>query len=85
MHGQLEENLGNNLAQNLRYLRSQRGITQARLAKQAAVPRSTIASLETGSGNPTLSVLARRSLPLQVLIEELPAPPLAQSQPLTTA
>jgi transcriptional regulator with XRE-family HTH domain len=80
MSDQLEINLGINLAQNLRYLRSQRGITQARLAKQAAIPRSTIASLETGSGNPTLSVLARLSLSLQVSIEELLSTPRAQSQ-----
>ena len=80
MVGEIDERLGQNLADNLRYLRSQRGVTQARLAKQADVPRSTIATLEVGDGNPTLAVLARLSLALQVSIEELLSTPRAQCQ-----
>jgi len=74
------DHLGRNLTYNLRYLRSQRSITQARLAKQADIPRSTLATLEAGDGNPTLSVLAKLSLALQVSIEELLSTPRAQCQ-----
>lgn len=64
-----------NLAANLRYVRQRRNLTQARAATLAGVPRSTLALLETGSGNPTLLVLARLAGALQVSIEELIAPP----------
>ncbi len=72
--------LGKNLCANLKYLRSQRGLTQARLSEQAGLPRSTLATLETGEGNPTLSVLARLSMALQVSIEELLSTPRANCQ-----
>jgi XRE family transcriptional regulator, regulator of sulfur utilization len=44
------------LARNLASLRHTRGLTQAALAKAAAVPRSTVANLESGTGNPSLAV-----------------------------
>ncbi|MFT5431293.1 MAG: transcriptional regulator with XRE-family HTH domain, partial [Myxococcota bacterium] len=37
-----------NLAKNLRQLRDQRSMTQARLASLSGVPRATIATLESG-------------------------------------
>ena len=64
-----------NLALNVRYLRSARRLSQAQLAKIAGIPRPTLAHLESGSANPTLSVLMRLASALQVLIEELVAPP----------
>ena len=76
----IDAQLGKNLASNLKYLRSQRGVTQARLSRQADIPRSTLATLEVGDGNPTLGVLARLSLALQVSIEELLSTPRAQAQ-----
>jgi len=66
------------LAANLRYLRERRGLTQARLATLCDVPRSTIAHLETGSANPTLSVLTAVADALQLTIEELLSPPRAR-------
>jgi len=66
------------LAGNLRFLRQRRGLTQAGLAKLSGLPRSTIAQAETGSGNPTLAVLARLATSLQLTIEELLSPPHAQ-------
>src|SRR6188474_3348076 len=48
-----------NLAANLRYLRQRRGLTQAGLAHLCGLPRSTVAHVETGTGNPTLIVLSR--------------------------
>lgn len=80
MDASLEQGLSVNLANNLKYLRAQRGATQAKLAKQAGIPRSTLATLEVGEGNPTLNVLARLSLALQVSIEELLSTPRAQCQ-----
>ncbi len=63
--------LSANLTVNLRYLRQRSELTQAILAKRSGVPRSTIANLEAGSGNPTLRVLARLSTALRVSMEEL--------------
>jgi transcriptional regulator with XRE-family HTH domain len=59
------------LAANVRLLREERGLSQQRIAELAGVPRPTWASLESGSANPTLSVLSRVAAGLQVSIEEL--------------
>lgn len=72
--------LAANLADNVRFLREKRGFTQSDLARLAELPRSTIASLETGSSNPTLSVLSRLALSLKVSIEELISRPRATCQ-----
>lgn len=66
------------LAENLRRVREQRDLTQGGLAELCGVPRSTIANIETGGGNPTLQVLARLSLALQQPLEELLSPPKAR-------
>lgn len=66
------------LAENVRELRTARGLTQAQLAKMSQVPRATWANIESGSANPTLSVLTRVASTLQVSIEELISPPRAQ-------
>ena len=63
------------LAANVRRLREARGLSQQRIAKLAGIPRPTWASLESGSANPTLAVLARAAAALQVSIEELIGPP----------
>lgn len=68
------DHLVRHLAQNLRQARERRALSQAALARLCGVPRSTIASVETGSGNPTLSVLSRLSAALQLSIEELLSP-----------
>lgn len=72
------ESLPVHLAENLRRVREQRDLTQGGLAKLCGVPRSTIANIETGAGNPTLQVLARLSLALQQPLEELLSPPKAR-------
>jgi transcriptional regulator with XRE-family HTH domain len=69
------EALSGNLAANLRYLRERRGLTQAQLARHADLPRSTVSQMETGAGNPTLSVLVRLARALDVSIEELLSSP----------
>ncbi|MCA9525558.1 MAG: helix-turn-helix domain-containing protein [Myxococcales bacterium] len=70
--------LADDLATNLRALRAASGLTQAQLASRAAVPRSTLANLEVGGGNPTLAVLARLAGALRVSIEELVSAPQAR-------
>lgn len=66
-----------NLARTIRQLREIRGYTQNKLAQLSGVPRPTLANLESGSANPTLSVLTRVAAALQVSIEELISPPRA--------
>lgn len=59
------------LARNLANLRHARHLTQHGLARAAAVPRSTIANLESGTGNPSLAVLVKVAGALGVPIDEL--------------
>ncbi len=70
-----QSDIPRHLADNLRQLREARGLTQARAAALAEVPRPTWATLEAGGSNPTLAVLVRVASALQVTIEELIAPP----------
>jgi transcriptional regulator with XRE-family HTH domain len=65
------------LARNLTNLRHARSLTQDGLAKHAGVPRSTIANLESGEGNPSLAVLVKVANALGVPIDELLASPRA--------
>ena len=53
------DDISSNLSNNLRQLREMRGLSQQQLARQAGIPRPTWASLESGSANPTLSVLVK--------------------------
>lgn len=64
-----------NLGENLRALRAARGFSQQKAATLAGIPRATWATLESGSANPTLTVLIRVAAALQVRVEELIAPP----------
>ena len=68
------------LARNLRQLREIRNLTQEHLAKLAAVPRPTIANLESGDSNPTLAVLVKIAGALQVSVESLISPPRSTTQ-----
>lgn len=68
------------LAGNLAALRRQRRLTQAMLARHSGVPRSTIANLESGGGNPSLSNLAAVAAALRVSLEELVARPRAECE-----
>lgn len=69
------DGIATHLGTNLRLLRSARGLSQQKAAALAGIPRPTWATLESGSGNPTLSVLVRVAAALQVRVEELIAPP----------
>lgn len=70
--------VASHLARNLLGLRHARGLTQHELARTASVPRSTVANLESGSGNPSLAVLVKVSRALGAPIDELLASPRAK-------
>jgi XRE family transcriptional regulator, regulator of sulfur utilization len=69
--------LAERLGKNLKQLRQARALTQQQIAKLAGIPRATWSHLESGEGNPTLSVLTRVAEALQVRLEELIATPRA--------
>jgi transcriptional regulator with XRE-family HTH domain len=64
-----------NLARNLISLRRVRRMTQQSLAKAAGVPRSTISNLESGRGNPSLTVLIKVASALGSALDELLSAP----------
>jgi transcriptional regulator with XRE-family HTH domain len=69
-----------NLAKNLQQLRDRQRLTQSRLSELSGIPRPTIALLESGASNPTLSVLLKLSAALSVSLEELIGPPRASAR-----
>jgi transcriptional regulator with XRE-family HTH domain len=73
MGGDLSRRLG----ANVRHLREARGLTQEQMAKLSGIPRATWGHLESGAANPTLSVLHRVAVALQVPFEELTSAPRA--------
>jgi transcriptional regulator with XRE-family HTH domain len=73
----MDDALASRFAKNVRQLREARGLTQQQMAKLADVPRATWANLESGAANPTLSVLHRVAMALQISMEELISTPRA--------
>jgi XRE family transcriptional regulator, regulator of sulfur utilization len=71
------DDMGERIAANIRDLRNLRGLTQQQMAKLSELPRATWQHLESGGANPTLAVLHRVALALQVSLEELISPPRA--------
>lgn len=69
----MSDDLRARLANNVRELRQARGLTQQRMAKLAGVPRATWSNLESGTGNPTLTVLHAVCSAFQVSLEEIVA------------
>jgi XRE family transcriptional regulator, regulator of sulfur utilization len=65
------ETQGASLASNMKHLRKEASLSQEQLSERSGVPRSTIASLERGEGNPTLQVLMGVARGLGVTIAEL--------------
>jgi transcriptional regulator with XRE-family HTH domain len=59
------------LAKNIKRLREEAGLSQKGLAEQSGVPRPTIAHLESGQANPTLSVVIKVASALCVNIDGL--------------
>ncbi|MCI0490650.1 MAG: XRE family transcriptional regulator [Blastocatellia bacterium] len=65
------------IAQNIRQLRQSRNLSQEQLSRLSGVPRPTWSNLESGTANPTVSVLTKVAAALQVPVEELISPPKA--------
>ncbi len=76
----MSDQLAVRLAGNVRQLRDARGLTQDQMARLAGIPRATWGHLESGAGNPTLSVLHKVAVALQVPLEELTSSPRAISR-----
>ena len=76
----MESTTSRHLGDNVRQLREGRGLTQQHMAKIAGVPRATWSNLESGAANPTLAVLHRLALALQVSLEEIVAEPRASAK-----
>ena len=60
--------LANALARNLFAARAASGMSQADVAKAAGTSRATIAQLESGDGNPTLTTLASVAVALDTTV-----------------
>jgi transcriptional regulator with XRE-family HTH domain len=71
----MDDELAGRLARNVKQLRQARGLTQVQMAKLSGLPRATWSNLESGAANPTLAVLHRVALALQVTLEEIVAAP----------
>ena len=63
------------LAENLRRLREEQNFTQDSLASKSGVPRSSLATIESGAGNPSVSSLIKIARALQVSLDELISKP----------
>ncbi len=79
------DNLARHLAENVLALRRGRGWSQQRLADLAQIPRSTLAGMESGSGNPSLHNLAAVAGAFHVSLEELLAKPRQASRLIAAA
>ena len=69
----MSDDLAERLARNVRALRQSRGFTQQQMAKLAGLPRATWSNVESGTGNPTLTVLHAVCTAFQVSLEEIVA------------
>ncbi len=76
----MSDDLAARLAHNVRELRQARGFTQQQMAKLAGLPRATWSNLESGTGNPTLTVLHAVCVAFQVSLEEIVAEPRASAR-----
>jgi transcriptional regulator with XRE-family HTH domain len=77
MGTEAQPSLGERIGRNVRELRGARGQSQQQMARLSGLPRATWQHLESGASNPTVSVLHKVALALQVSVEELISPPRA--------
>ena len=57
--GVTSQDAAGRLGENVRQLRLLRSMTQEQISRLAGLPRATWANLESGTANPTLTVLQR--------------------------
>lgn len=65
------EQLQTALSENIRTLRGRRGLSQERLALEAGVDRTLVSKIERMIANPTLAVLTRLAVVLEVPVVRL--------------
>jgi transcriptional regulator with XRE-family HTH domain len=59
------------LGQNLKRIRTQKGISQGEIARTLGIDRSFITNIEGGKTNPTLSTIAKLAKAIGVSVGEL--------------
>jgi len=59
------------LGDNLKRIRTEKGVSQADIAKSLGVSRGFVSNIENGKRNPTLSTISRLAEALNVSTEEL--------------
>ena len=67
MHINESEKLGN----NLKKIRTEKGLSQVDIARELGVSRGFVSNIESGKRNPTLSTLTRLATALGVSTNEL--------------
>lgn len=67
----MTDDISTQLAANLKRLRDSKGLSQQALADLSGVPRPTVAHLESGQANPTLSVVSKLARSLGVTLDGL--------------
>lgn len=64
-------NISIQLGMRIRYLRKKKGMSQEDLALDSGVNKNYLSDLERGMRNPTINVLERIALTLEVTLSEL--------------
>ena len=59
------------LGQNLKRIRTKKGISQGDIVKTLDMPKSFVSSIENGKTNPTLSTIAKLAKALSITVGEL--------------
>jgi transcriptional regulator with XRE-family HTH domain len=70
----VSDDVSTTLAENLKRLREESGLSQQALADRSGVPRPTVAHLESGAANPTLAVVTKLARALGVSLDGLVEP-----------
>ncbi|QQS20792.1 MAG: helix-turn-helix transcriptional regulator [Candidatus Moraniibacteriota bacterium] len=65
------EDYSKKLGENLKKIRTKKGVTQIEIAKKLAVNRSFVSNIENGKTNPTLSTITNLANALDVPVNEL--------------
>jgi transcriptional regulator with XRE-family HTH domain len=71
----MSEEISGNIAANIRKIRETRSLSQDQLARMSGIPRPTWSNLESGSANPTITLLLKVASVFQISVEELIGPP----------
>jgi transcriptional regulator with XRE-family HTH domain len=69
------------LSWNLRRLRTQRGVSQGRLAAKMKMDRAYLSEIENGHRKPTVDLLDKLAEALNVPVHELFLPPAPNAEP----